>query len=427
MAVTAQNESNNTENVFWVLGRVPMFTFDMNVKSIIFAHFVVISLLYLFVCMYISYKAHNRFTKETLLIVSVAGVYMFPVLRSIPSCPTDMNLRSCILNRHKMRQSQIATIQESLPSHFVICRILWSWPWRHKMSPITLITCSGYLGENSGSLLTWIWKVVFLPILVLFLWYICLCVCLAVIKLIIDVPRKPCWKGPILVWTCFLHLVHPRLLWNLSEQLCFEPSQNATVTNCDNSGILAVAFCDLSHFVIMAMTAHTESNNTENVFWVLGRVPRFIFDMNMKSFIFAHFGVISLLYLFVCMYISYDAHNRFTKETLLIVSDVDVYIFPVLRSIPSCTTDMNLRSCILNRHKMRQSQIATIQESLPSHFVICRILWSWPWRHKMSPITLKTCSGYLGEYPGSLLTWIWKVSFWRYFTVIYVCVYVYQL
>ena len=158
------------------------------------------------------------------------------------------------------------------------------------------------------------------------------------------------------------------------EKLHFEPSQNATVTNCDNSGILAVAFCDLSHFVIMAVTAHTESNNTEHVFWVLGRVPRFTFDMNMKSIIFAHFGVISLLYLFVCMYISYKAHNRFTKETLLIVSNVDVYMFPVLRSIPSCTMDMNMRCCILNRHKMRQSQIATIQEYMPSHFVICRIL-----------------------------------------------------
>ena len=94
-----------------------------------------------------------------------------------------------------------------------------------------------------------------------------------------------------------------------SEKLHFEPSQNAKVTNCDHSGILAVAFCDLSHFVIMAVTAHTESNNTENVFWVLWRVPRFTFDMNMKSIIFAHFGVISLLYMFVCMYISYKAHN----------------------------------------------------------------------------------------------------------------------
>ena len=126
--------------------------------------------------------------------------------------------------------------------------------------------------------------------------------------------------------------------------------------------------------MIMAVTAQIESNNTENVFWVLGRVPVFTFDMNMKSFLFAYFGVISLLYLFLYMYISYTAHNRFTKETLLIVSDVDVNMFSALRSIPSCTTGINLRSCILNRHKMRQSQIATIQESLPSHFVICRIL-----------------------------------------------------
>ena len=233
------------------------------------------------------------------------------------------------------------------------------------------------------------------------------------------------------MWTCFLHLgLYPRLLCIRSEKLCFEPSQNATVTNCDNSGILAVAFCDLSHFMIMAVTAQTESNNTENVFWVLGRVPMFTFDMNMKSFIFTYFGVISLLYLFVCMYISFKSHTRFTKESLLIVSDVDVCMLPALRSIPSCTTDMNLRSCILNRHKMRQSQIATIQESLPSHFVICRILWSWPWRHILSSITLKTCSWYLGEYPCSLLTWYEKFRFcpfWCYFTVISVCVYVYQL
>ena len=60
MAVTVQNESNNTENVFWVLGRVPGFTFDMNMKSCIFAHFDVISLVYLFMFMLISFKAHNR-------------------------------------------------------------------------------------------------------------------------------------------------------------------------------------------------------------------------------------------------------------------------------------------------------------------------------------------------------------------------------
>ena len=84
----------------------------------------------------------------------------------------------------------------------------------------------------------------------------------------------------------------------------------------------------------------------------------FTFDMNMESCIFAHCGAISLLYLYVCMYISYKAHNRFTRETL-IVSDVDVNMFPAPKRAPSGTTDINLRSCILNRHKMRQSQIAT--------------------------------------------------------------------
>ena len=216
----------------------------------------------------------------------------------------------------------------------MICRNLWSRPWRHKRSPMTLKTCSKYLGEYQGSLLTWIWKVVFLPILVLFHFYICLCVCLSVIKLLINVPRKPSSKGPMLMWTCFLHLgVYPRLLWNLSEKLCFEPSQIATVTNCDT----IVAICDLSQFVIKAVTAQTQSNNTENVFWVLGRVPRFTFDMHMKSCIFTHFGVISMVYLFVCMYVSYKAHNRCTQETFLKGSDFDVNMFSALRTIPSVT------------------------------------------------------------------------------------------
>ena len=134
---------------------------------------------------------------------------IFSALRSTPSGIIDINLTSCVLNRHKLRQSQIAT----LPSQFVICRNLWSKPWRHKLSPITLKTCSGYLVECPSSFVTWIWKVVFLPILVLFYWFICLCVCISVKKLIIVVPRKPSWKGPILMWICFLNLgVYPRLL-----------------------------------------------------------------------------------------------------------------------------------------------------------------------------------------------------------------------
>ena len=165
---------------------------------------------------------------------------------------------------------------------------------------------------------------------------VCVYVYISVIKPIIDVPRKPSWRGPMLMWTCFLHLgVYPRLIWNLSEKLCFEPSHIATVTNCDNSGIPAVAICDLSQIVIKALMWHIDSNNTENVFWVLGRVARFTFDMNMKSCIFAHFAVISLVYMFMCMFISYKAHNRCNQETFLKGSDVDVNMFSALRSIPS--------------------------------------------------------------------------------------------
>ena len=164
--------------------------------------------------------------------------------------------------------------------------------------------------------------------------------------------------------------------------------------------------------MIKAVTAQTESNNTENVFWVPGRVPRFTFDINMKSCIFAHFGVVSLVYLLMCMHISYKAYNRCTQETFLKGSDLDVNLFSELRSIPSVTIDINLRSCVLNRHKLRQSQFATNQVSLPSQFVICRILWSRACRGKFSPITLKMCSAYLGEYPCSLWTGIWEVVFW---------------
>ena len=142
------------------------------------------------------------------------------------------------------------------------------------------------------------------------------------------------FKGSDVDVSCFMHLgVYPRLLWNLSVKLCFELSLIATVTNCNT----IVAICDLSQFVIKAVTAQTESNNTENVFWVLGRVPRFTLDMNMKSCIFTHFGVISLVYLFVVMYISYKAHNRCTQETFLKGSDFVVNIFYALRGIPSLT------------------------------------------------------------------------------------------
>ena len=119
---------------------------------------------------------------------------------------------------------------------------------------------------------------------------------------IIDVPRKSPWNSPMSIWQVFgtweYTLGH---YWHQPEKLYFEPSQIATVTNCDISGILVVAIGDLSQFVINVETWHIEANKTENVFCVLGRVPMFIFDMNMKSCISAHFGVISLVYKFACI------------------------------------------------------------------------------------------------------------------------------
>ena len=63
----------------------------------------------------------------------------------------------------------------------------------------------------------------------------------------------------------------------------------------------------------------------------------FTFDMNMKSCISAHFGVISLVYLLMCMHISYKAYNRCTQETFLKRSDFDVNMFFALRTITSVT------------------------------------------------------------------------------------------
>ena len=171
--------------------------------------------------------------------------------------------------------------------------------------------------------------------------------------------------------------------------MCSEPSQIATVTNCDTT----VAICDLSQFVIKAVTAHTESNNTEYVFWVFERVPRLTFDINMQSCIFVHFGVFSLVYLFMCMHISYKAYNRCTQETFLKGSDLDVNMFSELRSIPSVTIDINLRSCVLNRHKLRQSQFATNQVSLPSQFVDLSqfVIKSVPWQIQSNNIENMFC------------------------------------
>ena len=216
----------------------------------------------------------------------------------------EIDLRSCVLNRHKMWQSQIVTIQESLPSHFVICRIFM------------IMAVSAQIGSNNTENVFWVLgklprftfdinlkSFIFGHYGVISLLYLFLCVCISVIKPIINLQGNLIdsdWRRCVHV-SCteeytLLQYGHE------SEKLHFEPSQNATVTNCDNSGILAFAFCDLLHFVIMAVMAETEYNNTENVFWVLGRVPRFTFDTNMKKIHFCPFWCY-FTGIYVCVYV----------------------------------------------------------------------------------------------------------------------------
>ena len=121
-------------------------------------------------------------------------------------------------------------------------------------------------------------------------------------------------------------------------------------------------------------------------------------------------------YICLCVCISVILSiNDVHRETFLKGSDVYANVFSVLRGIPSGTIDTNLRSCDLNRHKLRQSQIATNQETLPSQFVICRNLRSRPSRGKLIPVTLNTWSVYLGGC--TLFTWIWEIEFWTIFAL----------
>ena len=223
------------------------------------------------------------------------------------------------------------------------------------------------------------------------------------------------------MWTSFLHLG----VYLLAQLISIWKVVFWTVTNCDSHKLRHyrrnfwfVAICDQSrdganrvqqHWKRVLCTWESTHVHFCNEYENLHLCP-----------FWCYFTGIS-----VCMYISYKAHNRCSKETFLIGSDVDLNIFSALRSIPYGTIDINLKSCILNRHKLRQSQIAT----LSSQFVICRNLWSRPWRGILTPIKLKTCYGYLGEYPCSLLTWIWIVSYLPILVLFlwYILSYVYQV
>ena len=83
----------------------------------------------------------------------------------------------------------------------------------------------------------------------------------------------------------------------------------------------------------------------------------------------------SLVYLFMCMYISYKAHNRCTQETFLKESDLDVNMFSALKSIPSVTMKSiwevvfwTVTNC--DSHKLRQFRNPAVAICDLSQFVI---------------------------------------------------------
>ena len=391
MAVTWHIDSNSTVSVLWVLGRVPMFTFDMNMKSFIFADSGVISLVHLFVSISVI-KPIIDVQRKPSWYGSDVDMNIFSALRSLPYGTIDIILKRCIWTVTNC--DTIVAICDL--SQFVIMAVTWHIDSNNTVSVLWVLgrvpiftfdmNIKSFIFADSGVI----------SLVHLF-------VSISVIKPIIDVQRKPSWEGPMLMWTSFLQLgVYLTAQLTSIWKVVFW-----TVTNCDSHklrhyrrNLWFVAICDQSR---------------DGANWVQQHWKRVLCTWQSTHVHFWHEYENLHFYPFWCyftgtfvlMYITYKAHNRCTKETFLIGSDVDVNIFSAFRSIPSGKIDLNPKSCILNRHKLRQSQIAT----LPSQFVICRNLWSKPWRCKLSPITLKTCSVYLGEYPCSLLTWIWELTF----------------
>ena len=158
---------------------------------------------------------------KAFLIGSDVDVNIFSALR--PYGTIDINLKSCILNRHKLRQSQIAT----LSSQFVICRNLWSLTWHidsninenvlWALGRVPMFTfdmnMKSFIFADSGVI----------SLVHLF-------VCISVIITLKYVPRKLSWKGLLSMWTCFLYLgVHYRALLTSICEVVFW-----AVTICDS-------------------------------------------------------------------------------------------------------------------------------------------------------------------------------------------------
>ena len=175
----------------------------------------------------------------------------------------------------------------------------------------------------------------------------------------------------------------------------------------------------------MAVTWHIDSNNTVSVLWVLGRVPMFTFDMNVKSFIFADSGVISLVHLFVSISVIkpiIDVQRKPSWEGPMLMwtsfLQLGIYLMAQLTSIWKVVfwTVTNCDSHKLRHYRCNLWFVAICNQSrdgtnwVQQHWK--RVLGTWESTHVH----------FWHEYE--------KFHFcplWRYFTVISVCVNVYQL
>ena len=186
-------------------------------------------------------------------------------------------------------------------------------------------------------------------------WYICLCVCISAIKPIIDVQRKPSWQGPMLMWTSFLHLG----VYLMAQLTSIWKVVFRTVKKCD-SHKLSLS----SQFVIC-----------RNLWWrpwrgilipiilrtcyrCLGEYPCKTFDMNLKSFIFADSGVISLVHLFVCISVIMtinDVPRKLSWKDLLSMWTCFLYLGVHHRALLTSICEVvfwNVTIC--GSHKLRQ-------------------------------------------------------------------------
>ena len=180
-----------------------------------------------------------------------------------------------------------------------------------------------------------------------------------------------------------------------SEKLCFEHSQIVTVTNCDKSENSTLAICD---FVAIYDQGH------DVAVWVQLLWKGVHCTCTLLTWIY----VLMLFYwytrLYACVSITLSINNvprkpsgKGSMSMWTYFMYLGVYRRALLTSIWGVVFT-TLTNC--DSHKLWQ-----IRKLHRRNLLLCHNLWWRPWSGKLNPITPKTCSVYLGEYPCTLLAW----------------------